>query len=143
LGVIKEQTNPTYKPAVDYLKQNGAFNYINSSKLKRGDKIYFYASEDYWKNLIENGVSESWVNDNKPLLLVTNSEDGTITNNNKKYQVVGTFNSKLNKSLHTKVLENQSKGIDENISTTVVNVTPGRLEFNQEKLLSSLEGKTP
>lgn len=30
-----------------------------------------------------------------------------------------------------------------NINTTVTNVTPGRLEFNNEKLLSTLQGQTP
>ena len=92
--------------------------------------------------MIENGSSEEWVNANKPLLLVVESKSGTISQDNgKKYQVVGTFSKNLNESLHSKVSEGLN--VVYNINTTVSNVTPGRLEFNDEKLLSSLQGQTP
>ena len=139
---IEDQSNPIYKPAIDFLKQSGAFDYINSGKLNRGDKISFIAYKPYWDYLVENGSNEEWVNENKPLLLVVEDKNGTITQDNgKKYQIVGTFNKNLNESLHSKV----SGGLNMvyNINTTVSNVTPGRLEFNNEKLLSTLQGQTP
>lgn len=41
------QSNPIFKPAVEFLKAQGAFDYVNSGKLNRNQKVHFMASEIY------------------------------------------------------------------------------------------------
>jgi hypothetical protein len=38
---------PPYSYAVDFLEEQGAFDFINSGKLKKGTKVYFVASNEY------------------------------------------------------------------------------------------------
>ena len=72
--------------------------------------------------------------------MVVESPEGKIEISGKKYQVIGTFRTNYNKELHDKIVKdsNNTSYIDNNISTTIKNVTPGRIAFNNEKSVKSL-----
>lgn len=43
---FKKQDAP-YSYAVDFLEEQGAFDFINKGNLKKGTKVYFVASNEY------------------------------------------------------------------------------------------------
>jgi hypothetical protein len=43
---FRKQSAP-YSYAVDFLEEQGAFDFINNGNLKKGTKVYFVASNEY------------------------------------------------------------------------------------------------
>lgn len=132
----KWENNPSYRRPIDFLKKHGAFEFINNGGVKKGDKVYFYASTEYWDFLKEGRPDPEWVDNNKPLLQIVKSPEGTIDINGEKFQVVGVHSKVMNANLHESVVKD---GFSEKHSTTVTNVTYGNINFNQEKSISSLQ----
>lgn len=94
---FKGREGTEYEVAANYLHKKGAFEYVNSGKIKVGDIIYPYSSPEYWealkKDVNGNPASQKqleYVDENHPLLLVVESPDGTEVINGKRYQIVGT-----------------------------------------------------
>lgn len=133
-NLLESRTDERYKDAANYIESKGGFNYINNGKLKEGDKVFFVIDPDYI-NLNE------WTKENRPLLLGTK-------NSNDEVQIVGTFTKMYNYPLYNKIIEEYDKLSDkeknkifdtsESITTTVTNILPGRLGFNNEKNLLEL-----
>lgn len=132
----KWENNPSYKRATEFLKKHGAFEFINNGGVKKGDRVYFYASTEYWDFLKEGRPDPEWVDNNKPLIQIVKSPEGTIDINGEKFQVVGVHSKVMNANLHESVVKD---GFNEKHSTTVTNVTYGNINFNQEKSISSLQ----
>ena len=84
-----------YSYAVDFLEEQGAFDYINNGNLKKGTKVYFVASTEYWDYLREKGSDDSYLQNNKPLLIVIPHENGRLTIDGQNYQVLGTFKKEI------------------------------------------------
>lgn len=101
--------SPEYQLTNNYLKSRGADKYVNSGKLVKGTKVYFMSSQDYHDYIkqegTERGIKTSkgsaaeWVEKAKPLIMVVEDPEGTITSNGKSYQVVGTLSGGLNEAL--------------------------------------------
>ena len=126
-----------YSYAVDFLEEQGAFDYINNGNLKKGTKVYFVASNEYWDYLREKGSDDSYLQNNKPLLIVIPHENGRLTINGQNYQVLGTFKKTLNPFIQ-KAVQDNIDSVDTSISTTVTQVTPGRISMGSERSLSSI-----
>lgn len=137
-GVQQNSTEPHYATAKEFLDKNGAFDYINSGKLMAGDKVFIMPSQEYWDYLKERRDDPEWVDNNKPMLLVVRSPEGSLEHDGKKYQVIGVWSKALNGNLHKTILE---EGFSEKYSTTIVNVTPGYVDYSGEKELGSVVGE--
>ena len=141
-----EIKNPLFKNAIDYLKSKGTDKFVNEGNVEVGDKVYFFASNDYWDYLRQSNSSkqnQDYLDSNRrPLLLVKEHPKGTTDINGRKYQIIGTFNYKNNDILQEKILKDKldssSSEFISTESTTVNYVTAGRLEFNNDKPVSSL-----
>ncbi len=85
----------------------------------------------------EKGSEDSYLQNNKPLLLVIPHENGRLTIDGQNYQVLGTFKKTLNPFLQ-KAVQDNTDTVDTSISTTVTQITPGRVNMGSERPLSSI-----
>lgn len=88
----------------------------------------------------EKGSDDSYLQKNKPLLIVTPHENGRLTIDGQNYQVLGTFKNTLNPFIQ-KAVQDNTDSVDTSISTTVTQVTPGRISIGSERALSSIISK--
>lgn len=132
---FKGREGTQYEVAANYLHKKGAFEYVNSGKIKVGDTIYPYSSPEYWEALKKdsNGNPASqkqieYVEEDRPLLLVVESPDGTEVINGKRYQIVGTGVG------HS---SNPSKEMVDFLKPSVVTyVHPGRIGMGEDRKVS-------
>ena len=80
----------------------------------------------------EKGSDDSYLQNNKPLLIVIPHENGRLTIDGQNYQVLGTFKNTLNPFIQ-KAVQDNTDSVDTSISTTVTQVTPGRISMGSER----------
>lgn len=85
----------------------------------------------------EKGSEDAYLQKYKPLLIVTPHENGRLTIDGQNYQVLGTFKNTLNPFLQ-KAVQDNTDTVDTSISTTVTQITPGRVNMGSERPLSSI-----
>jgi hypothetical protein len=157
-----DTTKGLHKPQVlekvSYLREVGAFDYLNNGHLKPGDKVYVLADPAYWQRLMavtraDGKNNRAEVFQEFPLLFaveVSNATETTREVGGKHYQIIGTFpwkqSAKLSrvdpafKKRATSTITKESKdrspfivnrpGTETPITTSVINVSRGILQLS-------------
>ena len=144
--VVREKEGKDFDYIYNFLKEQGAFEYINSGKLKQGAKIKFKVVAEF-----EKGKPDSWKN---PTIFMIDASTGQIVGSLDEAQSqLDSFEGLTN--LVTKIREEWNKTdkskdyIPDNYTTTVAKVMNGKVPYgDEEKSLKNIpnvrsEGRKP
>lgn len=128
--VVREKEGKDFDYIYNFLKEQGAFEYINSGKLKQGAKIKFKVVAEF-----EKGKPDSWKN---PTIFMIDASTGQIVGSLDEAQSqLDSFEGLTN--LVTKIREEWNKTdkskdyIPDNYTTTVAKVMNGKVPYGDEE----------